>query len=163
MRRSLILSGGIHAGERHYLDEYYKSSLHKDTIGNPTWLESNVRISRDTALQEQTFPAKPRSENRKNTVYILATQGPLSHFAVSSGYIPSQHSAKPTPSRVVFLSASPGTPPLWPSIRKVLRCPPHCRDTATKLGYQPPQCGFYADFESSPYHREAADNREKFR
>ena len=31
--------GEIYAGERHYLDEYYKSSLHKDTIGNTTWLE----------------------------------------------------------------------------------------------------------------------------
>ena len=95
-------------------------------------------------LQGQTFPAKRRSENKrnrkgkkkgKNTVYILATHGPLSHFAASNGYIPSQHSAKPTPSRVVFLSASPGTPLVLPSIRKVLRCLPHCRDTATKLGY----------------------------
>jgi len=121
---------GVHAGERHFLDGYHGSGLPKPLYGNPKWHELSelVMIQR---LQEQTIPAKRRTKKkeRKNTVYILATHGPLSQ-SCSKNWLHTlpAYSAKPTPIRVEFLSASPGTPPLWPSIRKVLRCPPCCRD-----------------------------------
>ena len=106
------------------------SGLPKTLYGNPKWHELSELVVIQRLQGQTSLPAKRRSENKKqknkkNTVYILATHGPLSQ-SCSKNWLHTlpAYSAKPTPSRVVFLSASPGTPPLWPSIRKVLRWPP---------------------------------------